>query len=185
MAHAAAQKTAKEANADNAGRFYDGYRWVDREDTLGGTATLGQRRVTIQNLPPEIDEPQLRAFLAAALGACGVAVPDDQPDLILSCWLSEERKCDRLGVLHVRPYKYAFVQLATVQSAETAIGLTGISCMGNTIKVESCSTDQTGLRTMAALAAGHVSQPGGDFDFAGLLVPGAAAALGMATGLRG
>ncbi|KAJ1457356.1 hypothetical protein M885DRAFT_131971 [Pelagophyceae sp. CCMP2097] len=103
---AEAKKQAEERAKGAAMKMFDGYRFV--EVSQENEATLAKRRLMIQNLPPQINDVQLSAFLNAMLRECGATKPDE--DALVTCW-------------------------ATVEAAATAIALNGISCMGNNIKI--------------------------------------------------
>lgn len=75
----------------------------------------------VGNLPQTFDSDQLRVFLNEALRACG-AVPAGVDEVVVSSWVSPDKK-------------FAFVELSTVEAATTALGLSGINCMGSALKI--------------------------------------------------
>ena len=159
---AAAKAEAEKRAAGAALQVFDGYRFV--EVSQDNEATLAKRRLMLQNLPPQIDDQTLTAFLNAMLRECGAAGPEE--NAVVNCWVSKVSQTDKKGVVHEHPFKYAFVQMATVEAAATAVALNGINCMGNSIKIM--------FRTVEPIigtCAGGVILPRLDPD---PLIPGAA-----------
>ena len=63
--------------AQNSGKFWDGFRWVEHTPASqlpSNPATRKERRLYVGNLPQTFDGEQLRIFLNEALRACG-AIP--------------------------------------------------------------------------------------------------------------
>lgn len=119
-ARRAAEKAAREGGTT---KRWDGFRWVEVEACAGSAdpSTRNQRRLYIGNLPVSLDSQQLKIFINEALRACG-AVTEGGPDPVLSSDVAADNK-------------YAFVELGTVDAANTALGLNGINCMGSTLKI--------------------------------------------------
>ena len=78
-------------------------------------------RLYVGNLPQTFDGEQLRIFLNEALRACG-AIPAGVEEVVVSSWVSPDKK-------------FAFVELSTVEASTTALGLSGITCMGCQLKI--------------------------------------------------
>jgi len=126
MAEARARKEreAREGSTVKTGKFWDGFRWVEHTPASqlpSNPATRKERRLYVGNLPQTFDSEQLRVFLNEALKACG-AVPDGLGEVVVSSWVSPDKK-------------FAFVELSTVEAATTALGLSGISCLGCQLKI--------------------------------------------------
>ena len=131
MAELKARK-AREAEAANAGKdpsektgkFWDGFRWVEHTPASqlpSNPATRKERRLYVGNLPQTVDGEPLRIFLNEALRACG-AIPAGVDEVVVSSWVSPDKK-------------FAFVELSTVEASTTALGLSGITCMGCQLKI--------------------------------------------------
>jgi hypothetical protein len=131
MAEREARAAAGGATADDdrqppapTTRFWDGFRWVEPSAATAiptNPATRRQRRLYVSGLPPTFDEAQLRLFVNESLRACG-ALPSGQDDVVISAWISPDKN-------------FAFVELATVEAAQVALGLSGIMCMGCQMKM--------------------------------------------------
>mmetsp|Transcript_11867 Transcript_11867/g.39077 ORF Transcript_11867/g.39077 Transcript_11867/m.39077 type:complete len:356 (+) Transcript_11867:56-1123(+) len=125
MAEAKARREREEREGTvKTGKFWDGFRWVEHSkasQTPSNPATRKERRLYVGNLPPAFDSEQLRIFLNEALRACG-AIPEGVPEVVVSSWVSPDKK-------------FAFVELSTVEAATTALGLSGITCMGAQLKI--------------------------------------------------
>lgn len=123
MAEAKARKE-REAKEGKSGKFWDGFRWVEHTPASqmpSNPATRKERRLYVGNLPLSFDSDQLRVFLNEALRACG-AVPEGADQVVVSSWVSPDKK-------------FAFVELSTVEAATTALGLSGITCLGCQLKI--------------------------------------------------
>lgn len=123
MAEAKARRE-RESSGVKTGKFWDGFRWVEHTPASqmpSNPATRKERRLYVGNLPPTFDSEQLRIFLNEALKTCG-AVPNGVDEVVVSSWVSPDKK-------------FAFVELSTVEAATTALGLSGIACMGSQLKI--------------------------------------------------
>ncbi|KAJ8601946.1 hypothetical protein CTAYLR_004469 [Chrysophaeum taylorii] len=125
MAEAKARRAREEKEGRvKQGKFWDGFRWVEHTPASqmpSNPATRKERRLYVGNLPNTFDSDQLRVFLNEALRHCG-AVPQGVDEVVVSSWVSPDKK-------------FAFVELSTVEAATTALGLSGISCMGCSLKI--------------------------------------------------
>jgi len=122
-AKARREREAKEGPV-KTGKFWDGFRWVEHTPASqlpSNPATRKERRLYVGNLPQTFDSDQLRVFLNEALRACG-AIPEGLDEVVVSSWVSPDKK-------------FAFVELSTVEAASTALGLSGITCMGTNLKI--------------------------------------------------
>mmetsp|Transcript_14069 Transcript_14069/g.48945 ORF Transcript_14069/g.48945 Transcript_14069/m.48945 type:complete len:323 (+) Transcript_14069:121-1089(+) len=137
MEAAARKKAAAERAGVEVKTYFDGYQWVETSQPLNTAAGgLGDRRLMVQNLPPEITEDQIKAFFNACLAECGV-IPPELKDIVISVWISKQQAANPVsGVSSHKAFKYAFVQLATPLAETTAIGLSGINCMGHSIRIQ-------------------------------------------------
>ena len=109
---------------EKTGKFWDGFRWVEHTPASqlpSDPATRKERRLYVGNLPPTFDSEQLRIFLNEALRACG-AIPAGVDEVVISSWVSPD-------------HKFAFVEISTVEASTTALGLSGITCMGCQLKI--------------------------------------------------
>ena len=110
--------------AEKTGKFWDGFRWVEHTPASqlpSNPATRKERRLYVGNLPQTFDGEQLSIFLNEALRACG-AIPAGVDEVVVSSWVSPDKK-------------FAFVELSTVEASTTALGLSGITCMGCQLKI--------------------------------------------------
>ena len=120
---AEAAKAGKDPS-EKTGKFWDGFRWVEHTPASqlpSNPATRKERRLYVGNLPQTFDGEQLRIFLNEALRACG-AIPAGVDEVVVSSWVSPDKK-------------FAFVELSTVEASTTALGLSGITCMGCQLKI--------------------------------------------------
>ena len=123
-ARAAEAARAGKDPAEKTGKFWDGFRWVEHTPASqlpSNPATRKERRLYVGNLPQTFDGEQLRIFLNEALRACG-AIPAGVDEVVVSSWVSPDKK-------------FAFVELSTVEASTTALGLSGITCMGCQLKI--------------------------------------------------
>lgn len=141
MAEAKARKEREAKDGPvKAGKFWDGFRWVEHTPASqlpSNPATRKERRLYVGNLPQTFDSDQLRVFLNEALRACG-AIPAGIDEVVVSSWVSPDKK-------------FAFVELSTVEAATTALGLSGISCMGASLKI--CHPNNYQMSSVPAAAA--------------------------------
>jgi len=125
MAEAKARREREQKEGPvKTGKFWDGFRWVEHSPASqqpSNPATRKERRLYVGNLPLTFDSEQLKVFLNEALKTCG-AVPSGVEEVVVSSWVSPDRK-------------FAFVELSTVEAATTALGLSGIQCMGSQLKI--------------------------------------------------
>ena len=112
-------------------RFWDGFQWVDNapattvamNSTALGQATRKDRRLYVGNLPAGagLTEPQLQEFFNTTMRTRGmVAAGADDP--ILSSWIAPEQN-------------YAFVEFGTVESANQALSLNGLTLGQNSLRI--------------------------------------------------
>ena len=142
-------------------RFWDGFQWVDNapattvamNSTALGQATRKDRRLYVGNLPAGagLTEPQLQEFFNTTMRTRGmVAAGADDP--ILSSWIAPEQN-------------YAFVEFGTVESANQALSLNGLTLGQNSLRISRPNNYQptVGVNELidpAALQGGVLAQTG-------------------------
>ena len=115
---------------DKPKKFWDGFQWVDTDNRTVmtqqgaiGQATRKDRRLYVGNLPigAGLTEKQISEFITSSMKQRGM-MTEQSPDPVLSVWLSPEAT-------------YAFVEFHTVEAANNALGLNGLTLLTQQLRI--------------------------------------------------
>jgi hypothetical protein len=128
--------TSTSSAAAASKRFWDGFQWVERaqapvgvavEDSLIANQTRQERRLYVGNLLPSCTPQMLTDFMNLCMESCltgaNITLPDGYTKAVLSVWIAPQQN-------------YAFVEFVTKECAVIAMGLTGITFMGQPLKIK-------------------------------------------------